>query len=156
MLIGTHALSPVVTGFLGSKLLHRPLSGRELILIACIGAAPDLLNPHVTLADRHASWSHSLVGFLIIIGTFSILTIIFKKLRTRCLAWAAFAYLWHLVCDWFAGGIPYLYPIKTDIIGHPWLPPSVWLYFDAFFILCTYVIWSFNRKSRKPPIHKES
>ncbi len=144
MLIGTHALSPVVISVFGGALLKYPLKGREFVLIACMGAAPDLLNPHLSLAARHSSWSHSLVGFAVVIGSFFVVAGLIRKVRVRVLCWSAFAYLWHLTCDWFSGGIPYLYPIRKDLIGGGWLSSAYWLYADAFFILLSIMIWKYK------------
>ena len=65
MLVGTHALLPVCACLIAENLAAR--AGREPVLppralwvIGGFGVLPDICTPHLDLADRYASWSHTL------------------------------------------------------------------------------------------------
>jgi hypothetical protein len=66
MLVGTHALLPVAACLLVDNLrlaagLDRLLPRRSLWWVGVFGVLPDLFSPHLSLAARFASRSHSMV-----------------------------------------------------------------------------------------------
>ena len=145
MLLGTHALSPVVAIGVYQLIVHKRLDWKFLAWVAVAGAAPDCLDPHITLEARQTSWSHSLVGFGIVTFFPTMLCLFRCKLSYLLLLAMCSAYLWHLFCDGIAGGVPYLYPIQTTIAGATYIHFSTWLYYDAFFVIATYVLWVVER-----------
>jgi hypothetical protein len=104
--------------------------------IGFFGILPDLCTPHFSLEDRYASWSHTvwfMAGLIVVVsmaGTF------FEKgcrFRVALACWIAAAL--HLAADAISGGIVWLYPWRTDVIGRYCIPAQHWMWFDAFFIL---------------------
>ena len=145
MLIGTHTLSPVVA-VAGVQIFRKmALKWRDLLWIGLAGAAPDLLNPHLSLESRLTSWSHSLVGFVAVIGVAVLICGFTRFLRWRVVGLMALAYLWHLFCDGIAGGIAYLYPFSDAAWGQYWVPAGTWIYFDLVFVLLTYLCFAVDR-----------
>ena len=43
----------------------------------------------------------------------------------------------HLAADAVAGGIPWLRPWRTDILGDYFIPSSHWLWYDLVFLVLT-------------------
>ena len=167
----THALLPVIAAHFVGRSSHQPIAGkvwgkREMVAIGVFGAAPDLLNPHLSLAARYTSWSHGLpawagVTVLLITGA-----VFFRsQLSFKLAGWCSWAYLLHLFCDLIAGGIAWLYPIGDGVIGRYWVEPKWWAWIDAGCLLTVYTLWrvipglkarkesdrAINRASQDPP-----
>jgi membrane-bound metal-dependent hydrolase YbcI (DUF457 family) len=66
----THALIPAIVAGICARAYRDPkkrsgiLSSKDILIIGVFGAAPDLLNPHLSLDARYTSWSHSLFCWL--------------------------------------------------------------------------------------------
>lgn len=141
MFIVTHALLPVCLGLAGE--LASLATGRGhvfppwgLAAIGVYGALPDLCSPHLSLEARAASLSHTLV-FLAALAPVCAATASFFardgrwKLALAC--WLAAAL--HLAADAVAGGIPWLLPWRTEMLGAFLIPPDHWLWYDAGFLI---------------------
>ena len=144
----THALLPVIaaaaceSGFQLFKARRNHWSCKQLLLIGLFGAAPDLLNPHLSLEARYTSWSHSIWFW----AALSVLLYIFTLAKRHVLPllltfWLSFGYLAHIVLDGFSGGIAWNYPWHKGVIGeyyiNPvwWVPVDVGLFIIAYFLL---------------------
>lgn len=135
----THALLPVLTCSLIGKrsLLTSGLKTKEYFLIALFGAAPDLLNPHFTLAARYASWSHSLWFWA------TLTAVLFAIFRTKQISGSmvvllSTSYFTHLLCDALAGGLAWNYPFSARVIGNYYIVATWWIPLDAVCILIAY------------------
>jgi len=148
MLWGTHAGIPVCGALIAENLSLRHGRGYvflpwTMVAAGVFGILPDIFNPHITLEERHLSWSHS-VWFLLALAPMSAITVSFfpagdlPRWRTAVLCWLA-AFL-HVAMDAISGGVAWLYPWRPDVIGEYYIPPAQWLYWDAGFILLTYVL----------------
>lgn len=152
MLIGTHALLPVSV-CLGADHL-RLLSGRErwfgaagLAVVAGFGVLPDLCSPHISLADRYDSWSHT-VGFLAgavlaaaAAGSF------FEtggRLVVAVACWLAVAL--HLAADALSGGIVWLSPWRDGVLGGQFIPFRYWLWCDLGLLVLVLAQVRLNRR----------
>lgn len=142
----THALLPVIAAAIANKSYNPPqtrrniFTGKQILLIGIAGAAPDLLNPHLSLAARYASWSHSLIFFIPLTIAIITLSLTTKKLKTTLALWLISAYALHLFCDAIAGGIAYAYPLNKNIIGSYIVEPTYWIPIDVICILTTYFL----------------
>ena len=141
----THALLPVVGASMDGK--RSPLcggrywNGRRALFLAACGAAPDLLDPHLSIAARHASWSHGIPA----LAAFSVLLLAAGYagkwgLDTRLAIWGSAAYALHLFCDAVSGGIAPLYPFSAAVVGEYYVPPTVWLSLDMACALTVYLL----------------
>lgn len=139
----THALLPVLGIHLYRKLKYKEaLSLRYYLLIALAGAAPDILNPHFTLEARLSSWSHSLFGLIIFVVFVLILSQLKStKLSNRCGGVLIAAYILHLFCDAVAGGIAFLYPLRSAVTGDYYVSALWWIPLDVVCLLTAYFIW---------------
>jgi len=143
----THALLPAIAAGIINRSYRAKenrrnfFTGKQILLIGVFGAAPDLINPHLTLAARYTSWSHSLIFFIPLILILT--TLAFTKFKNNKLLIATLvsAYLLHLICDTISGGIAWLYPLKTDIIGSYIIPATTWIPLDVISILTAYFIF---------------
>lgn len=132
----THALLPVIAAGLyersyALKNRHRGvLSPKVIALIGIFGAAPDLLNPHLSMAARLTSWSHGLFFWSLL----TMALVLYGGLRRlkrpywSIVPWLSVAYLLHMVCDAISGGISWAYPFGNQIVGgrffsHIWWTP---------------------------------
>ena len=104
----THALLPVIAAGLyersyALKDQHRgTFIPKTIAVIGIFGAAPDLLNPHLSLASRYASWSHGLFFWaLLTVG----LVIYAAIRRSQPSSWATVA--------WLSGAYPVSYTHLT-------------------------------------------
>jgi hypothetical protein len=140
MFVFTHALLPVV---LGAPLLPRTSRrGFQIAtaVVALSGAMPDLLTPHLSLAARYASWSHSVFAW----AAFSTLLLLAGRrwLPLRVCGLAALAYGLHLAGDAVAGGIAWAYPISHDVIARRWIPYRFWLPLDVVMLAVTVLVYA--------------
>lgn len=145
----THGLLPVITAgmceraYLGPDGRRGFFSRRDILLIGLAGAAPDLFDPHLSLADRYSSWTHNVFAW----AGFTLLVVVLHAWRSQLISrrlglWLSAAYLLHLFCDAIAGGIAWLYPFATDsIIGQYLVPSKLWIPLDLVCFLTTYFIF---------------
>jgi membrane-bound metal-dependent hydrolase YbcI (DUF457 family) len=148
MYIITHTLAPVVliaTADLALGLIRkeRPLKARHYAAIALAGALPDLLWPHMTLAARYASWTHTvwcLVLFALVAAWGA--RYLFSDRARMMTALMIGAYGLHLFCDAIAGGIAWGYPFTDRIVGQYYVQPSIWYELDVGMTLLACVVLS--------------
>ncbi len=151
----THALLPVIIASVIERTdrgadRNEVFSNREIIALGVFGAAPDLLNPHLSLAARYTSWSH---GFPFWVGLTLVMVIgslfIKKRFPPGMAIWLSAAYLLHLVCDLVAGGIAWSYPLGGTVVGKYYVRPEWWAWIDGSCIFIMYGMWriapSFHR-----------
>jgi len=137
----THLLFPAV---LASPFLPKSRPREFYVsagIVALSGVLPDIINPHISLAARYASWSHSvfaLAGFtLVVLGLTAAMP---KRFPLVVAALACLAYLSHLLLDGISGGIAGLYPLSREIHGGRFIRFRSWLYFDAVLLFAAYVV----------------
>jgi hypothetical protein len=137
----THTLLPAV---LASPLLlrFRPRHYYSAAgIVALSGLLPDILTPHLSLAARFASWSHSIFAYAAFTILLLVLTLIMPKRFPLGLAvLASLAYLSHLFLDGIAGGVPALYPLSRKVFGMRLMHFHSWLYFDVAFLFLAFVV----------------
>lgn len=139
--IFTHALAPVI--------LTRLIIGRQswlsnwgLVAVGLAGAMPDLLNPHLSLEARHASWSHGLPFWVI----FSVLAVAVTRFGKLASSWKlalliSLAYLFHMVCDAISGGVDWFYPVGHLLVGDYLVDPLYWVPLDVVLFLTAYYLF---------------
>ncbi|MBX3740670.1 MAG: metal-dependent hydrolase [Akkermansiaceae bacterium] len=109
----THALAPVILVKICTRRTE-DAGWRVLLPIAGAGALPDLLNPHLSLEARVASWSHGLPCWALVTMIFLLGSMLMSRhFRPRTAVACSAAYLFHLVCDAISGGINWLSPFGT-------------------------------------------
>jgi hypothetical protein len=146
----THALLPAL---LASPLLPRTsfrafyVSGS---IVALVGALPDVLTPHLSLAARYASWSHTVFAY----AGFNVLLValgfaLHRRLSSRVLLFASLAYALHLFGDALSGGIAWFYPVSKEIVGDRLIPYRYWLLIDVVLLAVSVVVfWWLPRRRR--------
>ena len=152
----THGLAPVVAIAIAEcvavqRSKKRLFSDRHYIGFALAGAAPDLLYPHLSLAARYASWTHTAwfaMGFLPV--AFFVTRWAFRSHWKLCGALMIWAMLLHLFCDGISGGIAWLHPVSDQIIGRYYVRPWLWPWLD---LVCTamsliLILWLKYRPSK--------
>lgn len=153
MNVVTHALLPAL---LAAPLLRRP-AGPDFRLragaIALAGALPDLLHPHLSLAARYASWSHSvfaLGGFalLLAVGYFGGVR---RWLPAGALGLALAAYALHLASDAVSGGIAWLFPVSRATIGVRLVPYAWWFPVDITLMTIAALVFLRPAPAAAPP-----
>lgn len=143
MFIVTHTLLPVCLGLAGEVASLAAGRGHVfppwgLAAIGVFGALPDLCSPHLSLAARYSSMSHTVAFLGVLLPLCAVSAGFFAKdgrwkLALAC--WLAAAL--HLASDAVAGGIPWLLPWRTEILGGYFIPPGHWLWYDAGFLILT-------------------
>lgn len=151
MLIGTHALLPVSV-CLGADHV-RLLAGRErwfgaagLVVVAVFGVLPDLCSPHLSLADRYDSWSHTtafLAGVVLMAATAGSFFETGLRGVVTAACWLAAAL--HLAADALSGGIVWLAPWREQVLGGSLIPFRYWLWADLGFAVLVMVQVRLNR-----------
>jgi len=137
----THGLAPLLIAHACLRGRWK-LSGKQLIVVGVCGAMPDLINPHLTLAARMASWSHGLPAWAVLTVTLFCVSAIWRKRCPRRLAVAgSLAYLFHLFCDAIAGGINWLSPVGDAFWGAYWFPVVLWTPTDVVLVLTCYFVF---------------
>jgi hypothetical protein len=145
----THALLPVIAAGLYEK-SYAPKSQRRgilgpkaIILIGVFGAAPDLINPHLSLSSRYSSWSHGLPFWTALTLGLVLYAAIRRSERPlwTTAAWLSGAYLLHLVCDGISGGIAWAYPFGHQIVGARLVTYRWWIPLDIVCASITYFIF---------------
>ncbi|MDY6771201.1 MAG: metal-dependent hydrolase [Candidatus Nanohaloarchaea archaeon] len=106
MLPITHILAPIVALRLYGLWRGVNHSYRTVLLVGFFGVLPDLVNPHIALAER-ASWSHSAL-LLPVIGLAAILLADRLQKYARLLL-GAFSI--HLLFDTISNPYNFLYPL---------------------------------------------
>ena len=137
----THAFAPVI---LTRIVFGRPAWIRSygFLAIGIAGALPDLLNPHLSLAARHHSWSHGLPFWLLITAFFFALTCVKKlKVSWQLAAILSFSYVFHMICDTISGGVNWLYPFGHFQLGEYFVDPVYWVPLDVVTFLITYFLF---------------
>ena len=116
-----------------------PPSARASWIVAAFGVLPDALDPHLPLADRQASWSHTLAAAGGVALGLALISAFFPRVLLRPVAaWAAGAYLLHLLADAWSGGAAILAPLSPRIVGGSWLSPVWWIVCDGLLLLWLY------------------
>lgn len=145
MFIGTHICLPLIAAGLDEwRRVGRgepPLFTRiDLFLIGLGGLSPDILSPHLGLAARHASLSHTFwfpLGMLVLWAATGIFA---SGRRARVAFFALLGVVMHLFCDLIAGGIPLL-GVERGAIGAYWVHPAIWLHCDLAGVLVTWFVF---------------
>jgi hypothetical protein len=110
----------------------QPAYYRSAGLIALSGALPDLLCPHLSLAARHASWSHTVFAYaafsLVLVGLAAVPRV---RVPPRILLLASLAWALHLAADGVSGGIAWLYPFSGGILGQRLIRYHWWIWIDV-------------------------
>jgi len=158
----THALLPAI---LSSPLL--PRTGlrdyyRAAGVIAIAGIVPDIVDPHVSLAARYSSWSHTIlacVGFAVLMF---VLALVFpRRLSLRLAFLAGFAYSLHVLVDGLSGGVPAWLPFSDEIFRVRLIRWHYWLQFDAAFVFLGCVVfwwlpwWKWDGRRRPAPLENQ-
>jgi LexA-binding, inner membrane-associated putative hydrolase len=146
----THALLPAL---LAAPLLPRT-TPRELYvsggIVALAGALPDLLTPHLSLAARYASWSHTVfawAGFNVLLIGFSIA--LRRRVTPRVWLFASLAYALHLFGDALSGGIAWFYPVSKEIVGRSLILYRYWILIDVVLLAAAIIVfWWLPRKGK--------
>lgn len=138
----SHALLPVFFGQRWITHVDRVPAWREVATIAFCGVLPDVVSPHLGLDSRHASLSHTLWAF----GAFALLLLGLtrmskSRLSPRVAAMGAVAYGAHLACDAISGGIPWLLPVDSEILGDNYLPHWLWIVSDGALLFYVYLVY---------------
>ena len=164
MFIGTHALLPACLALASDDLRlaarrDEAFPGWSIPVIALFGALPDICTPHLSLAARYSSWSHTLAFLAGILPVCIWVSAAFPKGRRLTVAiscWTAAAL--HLAADAIAGGIPWLMPWmmptvtpnqRLGILGDFYIHPDYWLFSDAFFVLLTWILIGIRQQLRR-------
>ena len=145
----THALLPVIAAGLyersyALKDQHRgTLSPKTIAVIGIFGAAPDLLNPHLSLAARYSSWSHGLFFWAVLTIGLVIYTAIRRSQPSRwvTVVWLSGAYLLHMGCDAISGGIAWVYPFGHQVIGARIVAYRWWMPLDIGCGVTAYLVF---------------
>jgi putative exporter of polyketide antibiotics len=145
----THALLPVIAAglyersYAAKSSRRRTLSPNAIALVGVFGAAPDLLNPHLSLAARYTSWSHGLFFWASLTTTFVLYGAVRRLKRPYWLIvpWLSGAYLLHLGCDAISGGIAWAYPFGYQIIGARIVSYRWWVPLDLVCGVTAYLIF---------------
>lgn len=147
MFAGCHALLPV-TGCLAIEAVSLRFRGERVFpdwtlpVVALFGVLPDLCSPHISLEARLESWSHTLLFLGVLIPVCAMVVRFFPagaRWRVACALWIAS--MLHLAADAVSGGIVWLYPWSHRQIGDYYLHPDTWIFYDAAFVLLTWLGW---------------
>ncbi len=151
MYVLTHALAPVVLcATVDAVCLERTgsrlLRGRHYLAIGLAGALPDLLSPHLSLAARYSSWSHTAWFLLLFVPVALLLSRLFPERRALLATLMILACAFHLFCDAIAGGIAWGYPFTTETIGRSLVPATLWWKLDVACVALTAGLGSWLRR----------
>ncbi|ACB75143.1 metal-dependent hydrolase [Opitutus terrae] len=128
----SHALLPALAA---APLLPRR-TPREFYaaagIVALAGALPDVLHPHLSLAARYASWSHTVFAFTGGTMVFVLLAMFARRrLPLIALLLAPVAYASHLGLDGLSGGVAWLYPLSREVLSHRLIRYPYWFPIDV-------------------------
>jgi len=139
MYTGAHAFAPVLiaSGLNAARVARgrpRLFSGRNLFYFAVCGALPDLLSPHFSLADRLASWTHTVWFVVASLPVHAVLCRWLCRDRWGLMALACWlCIVLHVLCDTISGGIAPFHPFDMRI-GAYYVHYRLWLALDAAII----------------------
>ncbi|WP_338289342.1 metal-dependent hydrolase [Luteolibacter sp. LG18] len=152
MMAGFHSMMPV-TGCLTAEVIslrfrhQRVFPDWTLPLVALFGVLPDICSPHISLEDRHGSFSHTLLFLAVLVPVCGMIVLWFEKgmrLRVAVVMWLAA--MLHLAADAVSGGIAWLAPWNEEPIGEYYLEPFTWPIYDAVFILAAWLLWRWRQR----------
>ena len=154
-----HALLPMLLAaplLPGANLREYRLSAG---VVAVCGALPDLLQPHLSLAARYSSWSHTVFAFAGFTGVALVLAW-WPGLRAWrvLLGLAPLAYALHLASDGISGGIVWLYPVSGEVIGGRFVRYHWWWTIDAVLAVAALGVfwwWPAYRRNRAVPTARQ-
>jgi len=142
---GTHISLPVIVA--GAHNLRAfakrnefPLERKHFALIALCAVLPDVLSPHIGIAARQASWTHS--AWVALGGLAACLLAAWKAPRGwRTALWfSLLALSLHIFCDAISGGVTLFIPFG-DVVGDYYVSPEYWLPLDLVTMIAAYLIW---------------
>ncbi len=110
---------------------------RELIEIGIGGMLPDIIDPHLSLALRLGSWTHSIIFVLLIVAIIKIMDV---HHSCRWQHWFVFAVGSHLFLDALSGGVRLWYPAE-HVVGGTLIPFFLWLPIDVVCASTAYFLW---------------
>lgn len=149
----THALAPVIIARLISRDEGWP-KRKDYLLIGLAGALPDLLNPHLSLESRMASWSHGIPFWAAFTIALALVSLVKKRWIPASSAISmSLAYVFHLFCDAISGGVNWLHPFGKFVWGDYFVDPVYWVPLDIVLVLTAYVLFRLiplRKKIRKP------
>ncbi len=140
----THALAPALlaTPFLPKA--SQPEFFKSVALIGVAGMLPDLLHPHLSLASRYSTWTHSVFA----LGGFGALLLLARAVSPNRLSWQVAAWMWfafalHMATDAVSGGIAPFQPASAEIMkpATRWIPYRWWWWCDGASILIAVTVW---------------
>ncbi|MGE0083871.1 MAG: metal-dependent hydrolase [Desulfococcaceae bacterium] len=124
---------------------ERLFSNREMMYTGLCGGLPDILSPHIRLAGRMSSLTHTLWFLLAAFIFLGILCFAFPgRFRFRCGLMCGAAIAMHLLADAVSGGIALFFPLDTLGIGHYYIPPVMWFPLDVAAVSLTLAVLSFS------------
>jgi hypothetical protein len=115
---------------------------RSLWLVGVLGVLPDLFSPHLSLAARFASRSHSivfLVGAIILAAAAGSFFENGRRLLVPVVCWCAVVL--HLAADALSGGIILGYPLFGEVVGGGYIPFRFWGWCDLGLLGLTWCLW---------------
>jgi hypothetical protein len=148
----THALLPALMAVPFLPRTDRPAFYRSAGLVALAGALPDLLCPHLSLAGRYTSWSHTVfayAGFNLVLLGLALLPRI--RILRRTLLLASLAWALHLAMDGISGGIAWLYPFSGEVLGERLVRYYWWFRIDVVLTviaIAVFWLWPACRRNR--------
>ena len=104
------------------------LPRRSLWVVGVFGVLPDLFSPHLSLAARYASGSHSivfLVGVIVLAAAAGSFFENGRRLMVAVVCWCAVVL--HLAADALSGGIVPGYPVPFEVLGGAYIPFRFWV-----------------------------
>jgi hypothetical protein len=136
VLVGTHALLPVGVCLVVENLrlaggLDRIFPPRSLWVVGGFGALPDFCSPHLSLAARYASGSHTvgfLAGAVVLAAAAGSCFENGRRLMVAVACWSAVTL--HLAADAVSGGIVPGYPLREAVLGGAYVPFRFWWWCD--------------------------
>ena len=149
MNIVAHVLFPIASArfanvYRSCRDKPRPFNWKHLLIIGLCGGIPDFLSPHLGLADRYNSFTHS-ISFLFL-GLLIAILLSLKFPSWRVLFFCGyFAAALHLFCDAIAGGINLYAPFGRMIVGRYYVAGRYWIALDVTAILFCLAPLLFNR-----------
>lgn len=151
MNIVTHALVPALlaTPFLPKTSRAEFFRGAGIVALG--GLLPDLVHPHLSLAARYASWSHSVFA----LGGFAAVLLIARLVWPRHVRGAVLLFAWlgfglHMFADAVSGGIALYQPLSPDVVkpATRWIPYRWWWWSDLCMVLVAAMVWPLVLRKR--------
>ena len=117
---------------------------------------PDLCTPHLSLAARYASGSHTvwfLAGGIVLAAAAGSCFETGRRLGVALACWSAMAL--HLVADALSGGIAWCHPVRDQVLGGSYFPFRLWWWSDAVLIGLVWALARLNPWLEARQIHRE-